>query len=124
MNHGGVRPGAGRPKGAISKMSAASRQAAAATGELPHEFLLRVMRGEPIEDHTPTFEERLDAAKAAAPFYAPRLATQQVKLSGQTLREASDEELAAALVTNLRQLVDSPILSDAFAKAGWKLTRA
>src|ERR1700704_5836509 len=107
MNHGGVRPGAGRPKGAISKMSAASRQAAAATGELPHQFLLRVMRGEPIEDHTPTFEERLDAAKAAAPYYAPRLATQQVKL--QTLRDASDEELDAALVTSLKQLGDSPV---------------
>jgi len=36
------------------------------TGELPHEFLLRVARGEEIDGHIPTFAERIDAAKAAA----------------------------------------------------------
>jgi len=67
-------------------MSRAARDAAVVTGELPHEFLLRVSRGGPIIElvaregvyeavqRPPTFSERVDAAKAAAPFYAPKLA--------------------------------------------------
>lgn len=45
---------------------------------LPHEFLAAVARGEMIDGHLPSFDERLDAAKAAAPFYAPKLAATQV----------------------------------------------
>lgn len=44
---------------------------AAAAGEMPHEFLLR---GEAVDGTVPTFAERLDAAKAAAPYFAPKLA--------------------------------------------------
>ncbi|HJX17774.1 MAG TPA: hypothetical protein VJ437_06210 [Acidiferrobacterales bacterium] len=55
-------------------MSQVAREKAARTGELPHEFLLQVMRGHKITGHKPTFSERMDAAKAAAPYYAPRLA--------------------------------------------------
>lgn len=70
---------------------------------LPHEFLLKVVRGEPIEQmvltnvldrkgekvlHTeyqkriiyPDLPARVDAAKAVAPYYAPRLAAQIVTL--------------------------------------------
>ena len=72
-------------------------------GDLPHQILLRAARGEPFirivesvehstrsyssdsdestttvveELYYPTYAERIDAAKAAAPYYAPRLATQ------------------------------------------------
>ena len=78
MARGGKRPGAGRKKGAISKMTEEARAVAEATGELPHELLLRASRGEEISGHTPTFMERVDAAKAAAPYYQPRLASQEV----------------------------------------------
>lgn len=54
-------------------------------GELPHELLLRVSRGERIQHGTdendsprfiqPTFDERLECAKVAAPYFAPKLAT-------------------------------------------------
>ncbi len=74
-------------------------------GEKPHEFLMRVASGQPIiqsiwkytyfkfgpragdlkekelieEEIYPTFQERMEAAKAAAPFFAPKLASTTVK---------------------------------------------
>ena len=42
---------------------------------LPHEILLAIARGEAIDSHAPTLAERMTAAKIAAPFYAPRLAS-------------------------------------------------
>lgn len=72
---------------------------------MPHEWLLKVARGEPIPHKQwkvvydkkgnelsrelvevevyADFATRIDAAKAAAPYYAPRLATQQVKVEQQ-----------------------------------------
>lgn len=90
MARGGKRENAGRKPGSGNKMSAAARKAAAETGLLPHEFLLNVMRGravmlpDPKSDRRrikriPTFEEMLDAAKAAAPYYAPRLSAVALK---------------------------------------------
>src|SRR5262245_28306958 len=42
--HGGKRTGAGRPKGAASLANEQVRQEAAATGELPLAYMLRIMR--------------------------------------------------------------------------------
>jgi len=100
---GGARPGAGRPKGSTQKITALAREEAMATGLLPHEWLLKVSRGEGIvhkrwvvkydkrgkelgrelveEEIYADFATRLDAAKAAAPFYAPKLAAQSVTLT-------------------------------------------
>lgn len=89
---GGARAGAGRPPGAASRMSREARAKAEATGILPHEFLLMIVRGEPIfrmEVHPMTgekvavkedysFEDRKDAAKAVAPYYAPKISTVEV----------------------------------------------
>lgn len=58
-------------------------------GELPHEFLLRVVRGEKIKQGPPDqygvaqyvypeLSERIECAKAAAPYFAPRLSTIEV----------------------------------------------
>lgn len=98
-----------RAKGQPNKISRRARAEAAGQGLLPHEWLLKVTRGEPVEqkEHEPvldasgvpkldkynkpvmmlvtrdyyaTFSERLDAAKSAAPYYAPRLAAQQLNL--------------------------------------------
>lgn len=43
-----------------------------------------------------TVKERLDAAKAAAPFYAPRLASQELNVKG-SVDKMSDDELKAEL---------------------------
>tara|TARA_R110000868_G_scaffold71284_1_gene208962 strand:- start:582 stop:962 length:381 start_codon:yes stop_codon:yes gene_type:complete len=101
---GGKQPGAGRPKGALSKVTAKSKQVAQETGLLPHEWLLAVSRGEGIvhkrwvvkhdtkgkevsrdlveEVIYADFPTRIDASKAAAPFYAPKLAAQTVTTPG------------------------------------------
>jgi hypothetical protein len=48
---GGRREGAGRPKGATNRLSKASiEQAIASGGEMPLDYLLRGMRGEPIDE--------------------------------------------------------------------------
>lgn len=69
MNRGGKRPGAGRPKGAPNKATAATAAEIAASGLTPLDFMLSVLR-----DEARTPAERLDAAKAAAPYVHPRLA--------------------------------------------------
>lgn len=95
----------GRPFGSMSKIAKAAREKAIATGELPHEFLLRIVRGEAIyRDHVHArtkevtkvaevygFPERIDAAKAAAPYYAPKISTVEV------IHGVSDDELDAII---------------------------
>ncbi len=84
--------------------------------ELPHEFLWRIGRGDPITlritkkkyyqfgpktgefkntyvvemEYYPTFQERLEAAKIAAPYFAPKLATTTLK-QDQTVVEFADD---------------------------------
>jgi len=74
MSRGGKRPGAGRPKGAVAKLTTAAVARAKSTGELPHECRLRVVRGESIDDRIPTLEQRIAAAVSVAPYFAPKLA--------------------------------------------------
>lgn len=97
---GGARPGAGRPAGSMSKIATEARQKAILSGELPHEFLLRVARGEAIfREHIDEdgvikkvqevydFEARKDAAKSAAPYFAPKISTVEV------IHGVTDDEL-------------------------------
>jgi hypothetical protein len=77
--HGGKRPGAGRPKGAASRANEQARQEAAATGELPLAYMLRIMR-----DPSQPPGRRDDMAKAAAPFCHSRLSS--VEHSGEISR--------------------------------------
>lgn len=75
MPRGGSRPGAGRKAGSTNKRSQEVVERAKAAGMLPHEFLCAVSQGQEIDGYTPTFAERLAAARDAAPHYAPKLAT-------------------------------------------------
>lgn len=88
----------GRPKGSIGRMSRETREAARETGALPHELLLQWSRGEPMSrkvpptdgsdatdlknwttQYIPVDEDIMtDSAKAAAPYYAPKLSTVEV----------------------------------------------
>lgn len=95
MANGGRREGAGRPVGAIQKWSRKAIIEAAATGELPHQFLLRVSRGGEVDGREPTFEERLDAAKAAAPYFAPKLAQVEQKIETTTIHKISAKPMTA-----------------------------
>ena len=74
-------------RNAREKISADTVEAARATGMLPHEWLLAVMRGEQINHFAydsdtqeiievivlPTFADRMEAAKSAAPYFANKL---------------------------------------------------
>jgi len=92
---GGKRPGAGRPKGAASKLDAEARAAALSSpDETPLDFLLRIMR-----DANQPLNERKDAAKAAAPYVHARLSTVDVgnkddKPFEQVMRWASSPDEA------------------------------
>lgn len=98
----------------------ALRRMARQTGELPHEFLLRVTRGEVIEQQVPVLGEpgvfttellvpdlpmRIDAAKSCAPFFAPKLSVQAVDVSGiGDLQDLNHDELQARLRVVMLQL--------------------
>ena len=68
MPRGGKRPGAGRPRGAISKSTRAILEAVAAGGEMPVEYMLRIMR-----DPREPAARRDEMAKAAAPYLHPKM---------------------------------------------------
>lgn len=83
---GGKRPGAGRPKGAKNKrtkelLQEAEKSAAAIKRVVPNAFsgdahsLLMAIYKDPAHK----LELRLDAAKAAAPYEKPKLASTEVK---------------------------------------------
>lgn len=79
MARGGIRPNAGRKKGAATAKTRRIAEKAAEEGLTPLEYMLGVMKSEPPKDadavtvvrHT---EMRFEAAKAAAPYMHPRLA--------------------------------------------------
>jgi len=73
MARGGRREGAGRPKGAPNFRTRAMFEEAAAGGEMPIAYMLRVMRDEDAPDL------RRDAmAKVAAAYLHPRVAASHV----------------------------------------------
>ena len=95
MTRGGKREGAGRKPGSVARMDAAARRKALDSGMTPLDYLLSIMRDESEEKR-----ERLDAAKAAAPYCHARLAS--TELSGPNggpiqTREITDEMRAKAL---------------------------
>ncbi len=75
MGYGGARRGAGRPKGSVNRVTAATQAAVAASGVTPLEYMLEAMRsaaGTPRAD---------DMAKAAAPYVHAKLAAVDATLS-------------------------------------------
>jgi hypothetical protein len=79
----------GRPEGSLNKLAREAREKAARTGLLPHEIMLDIARGNPQTEQlvdpvtkkvtkttvAVSLDMRLDAAKAAAPYYAPKIST-------------------------------------------------
>jgi hypothetical protein len=77
-NRGGARPGAGRKPGALSKATAKAREMAEATGEMPLTFMLNRMR-----DPEAPMADRMDMAKAAAPYVHSKLSTVEATVDGK-----------------------------------------
>lgn len=61
-------------------------------------------RGEKIGDYEPTFADRVDAAKAAAPYFAPKLAATELSTPNNEcpVRELTDAELLAIVEGHAR----------------------
>lgn len=92
--------GRGRPVGTTTLINQKAIAKAKESGDLPHEFLLRIARGELITrmvknakgqidevEEVYDFQDRKDAAKACAPYYAPKISTVEV------IRNVTDNEL-------------------------------
>ena len=94
MANGGRREGAGRKKCIPNRSTIDLRDRLAASGETPLEFLTKLFRApEPvkreaesmlafIERHRQWNSNRLEAGKAAAPFYHSKLSTIEHKGEG------------------------------------------
>lgn len=145
-----VRPSAtkGRPKGKQQTVTTQARLEAASSGLLPHEWLLKVCRGESIlhkrwkvkyhaktgeelsrelieEEYYPDFPMRVDAAKAAAPYYMPKLATQTVKVDGNIgLTKLTDDELKEELLKLVKEVPELLDLVGDLTKPSAKSTKA
>lgn len=61
------------------------------TGLLPHEFLLKISRGYKIDGKKPDLNTRISCAKAAAPYYAPKLSAVEL------IKDMTDAELDAII---------------------------
>lgn len=73
MGRGGARPGSGRKVGQINRMTAEAREEARKTGEMPLDYMLRVMR-----DPKANAKRRDAMANACAPYLHPKLSAVQV----------------------------------------------
>lgn len=106
-----LREKGGFPKGEVKRQpvgrdgrdARSIREWAYRSGQMPHVLLLRVSRGEIIDGHKPTFEERVDAAKACQRYFAPAMKQVEVKddtqhppvtlLDPNILAQMSEDEL-------------------------------
>jgi hypothetical protein len=86
----------GRPRGSLNKRTRALLEAAEAGGEMPLDFLLRLMRN----PRAPT-ARRIEAAKAAAPFVHAKLSAIDATLS-PAASERSPQKLLLEFVLPTR----------------------
>ena len=73
-----IRRKAGRPHGGISHAARIAQKKAKANGKLPCQLLLDWAQTGLMEKIKLTIEQRMDAAKAAAPYYSARLSSTKV----------------------------------------------
>lgn len=92
-NRGGVRPGAGRKPGALNRATAKAREAAEAGGIMPLDFMLKRMR-----DEGAPMAERMDMAKAAAPYVHSKLSTIEANVNADVSLRPSVVEFVAPQV--------------------------
>ena len=96
----------GRQKGTLNKATVAQAANIAASGQTPLGYMIDLMR-----DTAAPPEMRLDAAKAAAPYVHPKLASVQVTgKDGEDLvpRETDPGRVSLALLAILRAAAAEP----------------
>jgi hypothetical protein len=124
--HGGPRKGAGRAPGAANRRTREIAEKAAATGLMPLEFMLSIMRGDSppkdatVEQKIAFHALRFDAAKSAAPYMHPRLAPVdrpiRIELKG-TFANRGEAVLAAIGRGELTPAQGSQLISSIAAQA-------
>lgn len=91
MARGGSRPGAGRRPGSANVRTREIADRAAGEGVTPLEFMLNRMR-----DESAPIADRMDMAKAAAPFIHARLSSIEAKVEADV--KASVRKIERTLV--------------------------
>ncbi len=89
--HGGRRAGAGRPQGARNIRSEETAKEIAASGLTPLQYLMDIVR----DDAAPR-KDRIECARAAAPFCHARLSAIEMDLN--TTKQSLDDYEPAELV--------------------------
>ena len=102
-NRGGERPGAGRPKGAISKRSQALREMVEDAGYEPDQAIVALYEIGQRAMEAGDFPLAIDAYSKALPYVLPKLKAQELSLTEPTQKSIvlnvspySPEELALA----------------------------
>lgn len=115
MDHGGKRPGAGRPKGSLGARTRMIRAHVAASGLTPMDYMLSVM-ADPKADPT----MRLEAAKAVAPYVHPRLSATELTMADPREGDTPEQVMAQikALVAGNPQLAQALHVAIAEADSG------
>ncbi len=89
---GGKRSGSGRPKGVPNKANAERQAAIAASGLTPLDYMLDILR-----DKTRNDQVRMEAARSAAPYVHPKLAS--IEHGGKDCGPIKIEEIKIRLVS-------------------------
>lgn len=92
---GGARKNAGRKAGSCTTKTREIANKAIEGGITPIEYLLSVMRDVSAEPNV-----RMDAAKSAAPYVHPRLASENITLSGDNDNPLVTELLVKVIEAN------------------------
>ena len=109
MPRGGHRENAGRKRGTPNKATAARQVEVAASGITPLDYMLKVLRDENADPH-----QRFEAAKSAAPFIHPKLASiQHGSDPDNPLNAVTDADRAAVI---LAYIAENPKLLDQIRK--------
>lgn len=105
---GGKRPGAGRPKGSISRVTKEDRAKFAASGDLPLDYMMRIMR-----DNRMPKARRDEMAKAAAPYFHSKLSSVEVKnKKGEKFRVATADMTPKEAMDVYLQTLSQPTFED------------
>ena len=84
-----------------------------AAGELPHEFLLRITREGQVDGEDVGLDTRIECAKAAAPYFAPRLS------SVELVKNVGDDALLAIIMQGLNDPELAPLVERIVKEAGF-----
>lgn len=98
-NYGGARPGSGRPKGTVTRLTERALEMAEKSKIHPFEYLLSIVSNK----HAPQ-KDRINAAQAALPYCLTRLSSAEVNVN-HALSDESEQALVNRLLSAQNQLV-------------------